>query len=772
MGTRIMTGGTEKVYSAAEMWVEAALRTDGSLFTPGEQIWTSRWLGELHRRFLDNPDESKASFLDKLQRQLEGSPPEVYQLIGEVLYIHFLIVTTSNSADERQRIDTVLRWSQTPVEIPPKLVAAITPGIATPGTGFHMYRPFQVGLLIEFVEQWKEQDPGERERLLNEPWAFKEFLMGVRLHSRLLRDNQNTPRIQRQALLHLTYPDAFEAIVNLDHKEKIAKTFEASITEATEDVDQKLEQIRTALEAQYVSGDHFFYQPEIRAQWDDQYNPDLWGDFVIRARAYANSGRLASEEIDYKLEIGGKLAEARQSVLADVEGWGSKVKAGIAGNLIHPIEQSKFRTWVDKSPDDVLLALQAMWVGDDASMDERVRDFSELLPRSVSSGAGTRTTLMSVLLMGMAAEQYPPFRITLFDEAYRRTGYPLPESGANEVSLYDHALNFLDRFVEEALARELTIHNRLEAQSLVWAILQARDESSQDPWSNHKVAELAEDLLWASDYLQKIIEGLKDKGQVIFQGPPGTGKTYVAKRIAEWCKKYGGDFQIVQFHPSYSYENFVEGFRPILTEGSHAGFTLTNGPLRRIAKQAADNPDATFILVIDEINRGNVAKVLGELYFLLEYRDEEITLQYSGEGFSLPKNLWFIATMNTTDRSIALVDAALRRRFYFFGFFPDEAPIQGLLDRWLDKYDPSAKWVTGLVDSANKELGDRHLGIGPSHFMKRDTPLDERRVRFIWEQAVIPYIEEQCFGDEEKLKQFGFERLMGNPEEVQAEPSV
>ena len=197
------------------------------------------------------------------------------------------------------------------------------------------------------------------------------------------------------------------------------------------------------------------------------------------------------------------------------------------------------------------------------------------------------------------------------------------------MSLYDHALNFLDRFVEEALARELTINNRLEAQSLIWTILRACDE---DPWSNHKVAELAEKLLWASDYLQKIIDGLKDKGQVIFQGPPGTGKTYVAKCIAEWCKKYGGDFQIVQFHPSYSYENFVEGFRPTLTEGGHAGFTLTNGPLRRIAKQAADNPASTFILVIDEINRGNVAKVLGELYFLLEYRNEEIALQYSGEG--------------------------------------------------------------------------------------------------------------------------------------------
>ena len=117
--------------------------------------------------------------------------------------------------------------------------------------------------------------------------------------------------------------------------------------------------------------------------------------------------------------------------------------------------------------------------------------------------------------------------------------------------------------------------------------------------------------------------------------------------------------------------------------------------------------------------------------------------------------------MNTTDRSIALVDAALRRRFYFFGFFPDEPPIQGLLGRWLKEYNPEATWVADLVDVANHELKDRHLGIGPSYFMKKDTPLDENRVRFIWEQGVIPYIEEQCFGDEAELNKFAYDTLKG-----------
>ncbi|MBK6856685.1 MAG: AAA family ATPase [Microthrixaceae bacterium] len=97
-----------------------------------------------------------------------------------------------------------------------------------------------------------------------------------------------------------------------------------------------------------------------------------------------------------------------------------------------------------------------------------------------------------------------------------------------------------------------------------------------------------------------------------------------------------------------------------------------------------ESPQGTHVLIIDEINRSNLAKVLGELYFLLEYRKEEITLQYADAPFRLPENLWVIGTMNTADRSIAIVDGALRRRFYFVPFFPDEPPVEGLLRRWLE----------------------------------------------------------------------------------------
>ena len=111
--------------------------------------------------------------------------------------------------------------------------------------------------------------------------------------------------------------------------------------------------------------------------------------------------------------------------------------------------------------------------------------------------------------------------------------------------------------------------------------------------------------------------------------------------------------------------------------------------------------DARHFLVIDEINRGNLSKVFGELYFLLEYRDEEVRLLYADEPFSLPDNLYIIGTMNTADRSIALVDLALRRRFHFVEFHPNTPPVQGLLRRWLEQNAPAMSWVADIVDRAN-----------------------------------------------------------------------
>ena len=152
--------------------------------------------------------------------------------------------------------------------------------------------------------------------------------------------------------------------------------------------------------------------------------------------------------------------------------------------------------------------------------------------------------------------------------------------------------------------------------------------------------------------------------------------------------------------------------------------------------------------------------MFGELYFLLEYRDSEMRLQYSDEPFSLPKNLYIIGTMNTADRSIALVDLALRRRFYFVELHPDKWPIDGLLRRWLkENASGEMEWVADVVDRANRHLrDDRHAAIGPSYFMKQGG-LGETDVPRIWKHSVLPYIEERLFGNTERLEAFDLAAL-------------
>ena len=771
MGTRIV--GAETVYAAAAAWVDRGLRRDDSLFTPGRPLWASEWLGELRQRFLDSPDESPGTFFDRLERQLDGSSPEAYQLMAEVLYVHFLIVRTTDSSDELKRLKSVLDWSPDPASIPPELVDGLAPGLASPGMAFHTYRPFQVGLLIEFADQWKQLSPAERQHLLADPWAFKAFVMELELQSNLLRNRQNTPGIQRQALLHLVHPDAFESIVSVDHKNKIAAAFDGLVDGSSQDVDRKLQQIRSELEDAHDGGAVHFYSPDIRKQWDDNYQLDLWDEFVKSAREYVDSGQLDIEENDYKIEIGQRIAQAREAALGRASNWPELVKNSISSNLIHRVEIAKFRDWVDDAPSEALSALRAIWADSDTSVSERVQGFAELLPTSASGGAGLRTTLASVLLMGLDVREYPPFRVTLFEQAYTRTGYKQPDENANEAALYDHALGFLDRFIEEASERDLRLRHRLDAQSVLWAVLTKGGSPEVEPETATTLDQLAEKLNLPIAFLTDIERLLEDKRQVIFQGPPGTGKTFAAQEVARCLAGSDGRVTVVQFHPSYAYEDFVQGYRPALENGQPT-FVLRSGPLLLAAQAARAEPDAKHYLVIDEINRGNLAKVFGELYFLLEYREKGIRLQYSEEPdtrFSLPDNLHFIGTMNTADRSIALVDLALRRRFHFVEFHPDAPPIKGLLRRWLStNVAADMSWVADVVELANEQLSDdRHAAIGPSHLIKED--LSTADVERIWRHSVLPYIEERLFGSAERVAEFDLDTLRAKVAPV-SEPEV
>jgi 5-methylcytosine-specific restriction protein B len=257
-----------------------------------------------------------------------------------------------------------------------------------------------------------------------------------------------------------------------------------------------------------------------------------------------------------------------------------------------------------------------------------------------------------------------------------------------------------------------------------------------------------------ASWLERLLGLLAEKKQLILYGPPGTGKTFVAQHIGRHISGHGGASRLVQFHPSYTYEDFFEGYRPRHHEGGALSFDLVPGALREIAREAEESPGIPHLLIIDEINRGNIAKIFGELYFLLEYRDESIRLQYSrDEDFRLPKNLFVIATMNTADRSIALVDSALRRRFYFMGLIPTREPVDRVLVAWLEAHRLSPEPAV-LLSELNRTIDDEDFSIGPSYFMtKEGTAPDLER---IWAHAVMPLLEEHYYGTGRDLEaEFG-----------------
>jgi 5-methylcytosine-specific restriction protein B len=281
--------------------------------------------------------------------------------------------------------------------------------------------------------------------------------------------------------------------------------------------------------------------------------------------------------------------------------------------------------------------------------------------------------------------------------------------------------------------------------------------------------DLAQSLLMDQAEVSKIVDLLWERKQIILYGPPGTGKTYLASKLARHLTDDGA-VKLVQFHPSYTYEDFFEGFRPEPGGSGTLTFKLRAGPFRDFAEVAADNPSTAYILIIDEINRANLAKVFGELYFLLEYRDESISLQYSPDKeFTLPQNLFLIGTMNTADRSIARIDTAMRRRFAFVELDPRIPPVQGLLSRWLEQHHLSQEAAL-ILDTLNRRIEDADAAIGPSYLMderiyQRDDGLDR-----VWQYSIMPLLEDLFYGQHDLHEHYGLPSLRKATAAGPAEP--
>lgn len=247
---------------------------------------------------------------------------------------------------------------------------------------------------------------------------------------------------------------------------------------------------------------------------------------------------------------------------------------------------------------------------------------------------------------------------------------------------------------------------------------------------------------------------LARKKNLILQGAPGVGKTFAARRLA-WAmmgEKDDSRIEFVQFHQNYSYEDFVMGYRP-----DDEGFALKPGIFHRFCRQAQSYPDQDFFLIIDEINRGNISKIFGELLMLIEkdYRGVPVTLAYSGDPFTVPENLYIIGMMNTADRSLAMIDYALRRRFSFIEMNPGfdsegfRAYRKSLDDETFDALIDRIRELNRKI-AQDSSLG-RGFRIGHSYFCNQDS-VSEDWLRDVVDFDILPMLEEYWFDEPEELR--------------------
>ena len=690
-----------------------------SVIDPTAMIWTAEAAEELRSRIGDNPIAGAGQGQwDKLDQQLQGAPREVVLLAAEIIFLREHPLRSARPKTRRAHVDRALSHLDSPVEVSapmstwldrPTGVAGFEPGSWYNGA---MWR--HVIWTASFVCYWDGLSEGEREAARIDPWKLQQVM---------LSSGNDRPDI-RNALQFLARPDTFEPIASASMKRTVRDGLADRIGGASgsdpTSIDRDLLAIRDAL-ARSIDGPFHFWTPGVEELWNSaarEADPAATETAAFpepRPRHYwlYSPGEQASEWEEF----------STSGIMAI--GWDQ------LGDLADFTSRDAIRQEldVDESGGSMKNAVLAVWqfqneiaVGD---IVYAKRGRREIVGRGeVTSDA-----------------RFEP------DRASFRHVRSVEWTHAGS---WEHPGDAAVKTLTDITADRDYIEN---LDTLVTGDVTPEEPIPAAPLPSYDKASFLSDVYISETSYDRLSSLLLRKKNIILAGPPGVGKTFAAKRLAYSILgvKDPSRVQTIQFHQSYSYEDFMMGYRPTET----GGFTLAEGAFYRFCEEArADDDDRPYFFIIDEINRGNISKIFGELLMLIEAdkRGQGLRLVYKNETFSVPANVHIVGMMNTADRSLAVLDYALRRRFGFFEMTPgfDSSGFA----RWQQEAGSPTldRLITAVVDLNRTIANDPALGqgfmIGHSYLTRPSgNDADDGWLHSVVEDELIPLLDEYWFDE-------------------------
>ncbi|WP_353742547.1 AAA family ATPase [Pseudomonas fluorescens] len=802
------------IFAAAEHWRETALLRDGSVFSE-RKLWTLDGMESLETHFINNPDEGQGTYWEKLHDQLQATPPNVRQLAAEMNWLMLLCPSKIKADSKRKTIRKTWEWSneQLPDSANQWLDDSILTGIGSAGAGYNNYRWRELSYCINFCLAFKRLSIEDRTEILQDGWRFGEWLQAIA---------ESESRQLRHMLVYLLFPDTFERIFSGGERDSVVLAFGGGgrgelARMSPLATDKVLLKIREELELVYGTRDLDFYCAPLSDRWGQ---PDFEAvtkvvkvehvlDALVEIDQHNIPERSKSTIYDLLhktrryppklvLSLAVKNASGKTYDRDDFSGGENSPAFKLLCQLGFEIVEKSF---VRKLVERFLAQAQEVARLTTADYPKQYRG----LDTKVSFGQGVATHVPWVSFLGRDQKTsngiYPV--LLLFKQsgvlilAYGISETEKPNKhwkdveSAKTVNEY-----FLERFGRPAekygqsrVALSFDVQGGIDFDSLTQSLDEMIDryrllfeESGQVHLdskfsvdaTHYSIQDALAELFIPESVFRNMVGRLRRKKNLILQGPPGVGKTFVAKRLANALMGIKAPHRIgmVQFHQAYSYEDFIQGYRP-----SGTGFHRKNGVFHDFCKRAKRDSENDYVFVIDEINRANLSKVLGEVMMLMEgdKRGPEwaVPLTYSkspDEKFFVPSNVYLVGLMNTADRSLSMVDYALRRRFAFMDISPGFETVQfkeflrkrGVVESTIDRLSQDICTLNEDIRLDKANLGEGFC-IGHSYFCpdaSQSGPLEIEWYHEVIHSEIIPLLREYWFDDPSKLEDWA-QRLLG-----------